>query len=210
MEKRFLIRRIKMNYKAIKNNKIVTEINSTETILMLKEIYPDFDDILSANHGKIGDDIREYTEQGEKRPLHELTDEGIIQIPAGKKIQDNIFVDMTLEEKVENGLLPLHPDEHIVDGFIRKKITAQEGIEIISRMCFDKREKVFPEYKYLNLLAEVEYEEPYTITNYRATVEGFRKIYYDNKVLIENARTSEEIQDIVDSVSFPDEVIRSQ
>lgn len=78
----------------------------------------------------IGDDIRMYTDlqAGNKKPLTQLVEEGLVPVPEGKKLNEagTDFVDMSEAEKVAAGLIQLKPDEKIEGEHIVKKTKKEQ------------------------------------------------------------------------------------
>jgi len=198
-----------MYYRVIKDNIIIKVVATLKPIDKVRNRYPEADEVLKADYGKPGEDIRIYNEQGALRPLQDIVDEKIKEIPEGFKVDSelNEFIPMTITEKVEGGGIKLGDDEKIENNNIVKKMTATLATTILSQICFDKRKDLFPEYKYLNLLAGIEYAAPYTLENYSKTVKHFRNIYYNNKALIEKAETENKILEIMNSIVFPENII---
>ncbi|QSH93650.1 hypothetical protein C5O78_01000 [Treponema phagedenis] len=73
----------------------------------------------------IGDDVRMYADldKGVLKPLKTLVDEKLIEVPEGKKINDEgtEFIDMTEADKVNAGLVALQADEKLEGDVIVKK-----------------------------------------------------------------------------------------
>ncbi|MGP1443880.1 hypothetical protein [Treponema sp.] len=78
----------------------------------------------------IGDDIRMYTDlqAGNKKPLTQLVEEGLVPVPEGKKLNEagTDFVDMSEAEKLTAGLIQLKADEKIEGEHIVKKTKKEQ------------------------------------------------------------------------------------
>ncbi len=82
-------------------------------------------------------------------------------------------------------------------------------IDEVSATSFARRAELFPDYRRDNLIAGIVYDEPYTLGNYRATVEAFRAEYYRLKAAIEAAATRAAVDSVVAGAQWPDEIIEA-
>lgn len=106
-----------MIYIALKDNKIIhiCETNSEQGIIgsLNYEGITDYNQIESIPNdyfqGKVGNDVREFDSNYEFLPLSQRKD--YVTIPEGKKIEGNEFVDMTVKEKIDQGLITLSDRE---------------------------------------------------------------------------------------------------
>lgn len=82
-------------------------------------------------------------------------------------------------------------------------------IDEVSATSFARRGELFPDYRRDNLIAGIVYDEPYTLENYRATVEAFRAEYYRLKAAIEAAATRAAVDSVVAGAQWPDEIVEA-
>jgi len=123
-----------MIYIALKDNKIVhsCETNSEDKVIasMQYEGITDYDSIQQIPNeyftGKVGQDIREFDSKYELLSLSERKD--FVDIPEGKKIEGNEFVEMTIKEKIDAGLTVLSDREKYDD--ITKTIIQKTNSEL--------------------------------------------------------------------------------
>jgi len=86
----------------------------------------------------------------------------------------------------------------------------QQALQLLSSLCFAKRNEIFPDYKVVNILSGIEYHDSdYTLKNYKLTASRFREIYYSLKQEIENATVKEDIDEKISNVRelFPISII---
>ncbi len=77
----------------------------------------------------------------------------------------------------------------------------------VSGMSFTLRNEIFPDYRVKNIIAGITYDPPYTLANYKATVEVFRTEFYRLKAHIEAASTKEAVDAIVAGAQWPVAII---
>lgn len=154
----------------------------------------------------------------------ELIAEGVIELSPYQKIvvegTEEKIVDKSPEELMEAGLLELMPNqrfeaEHIVTysneemlnkGYIGLAEYKRRKLEEFSELSFELREEIIPGYKLVNCaLGIYDQEEDNKI---KATVQAFRKEYYNLKKQIEEAENVLEIQAIVEN--YPRETAKEK
>ena len=150
-----------MIYIALKDNKIVfvCESDSEKGVIasLQYEGITDYTEIKTIPNeyfqGKVGNDIREFDSNYEFLPLSQRKD--YIDIPEGKKIEGDEFVDMTLKEKIDSGLIVLSDkekyDEELkqirpktIDELLSDKIiTSQEWYDYKLNECYALRKSAY-------------------------------------------------------------------
>lgn len=150
-----------MIYIVLKDNKIihVCETNSESNVKksLAYESITEFDQIKPIPNeyfmGKVGNDIREFDVNFEFLPLFQRKD--YVEIPEGKKIEDNEFVDMSIKEKIDTGLSKLSDREKYddiieqvrpktVDELLADKIiTATEWHDTKLAECLNERKSAY-------------------------------------------------------------------
>jgi hypothetical protein len=99
-----------MYFIAVKNNKIIYVCDSSSEDQVVKALeyegiaeYDLIQPVANENfEGKVGEDIREYSENWILLPLFQRKD--FVEIPEGMKIENNEFVEMTVKEKIDAGI----------------------------------------------------------------------------------------------------------
>ena len=156
-----------------------------------------------------------------KKPLSEQVDEGKITLAPTQKIvgegENEQIVEKTFSEQVAEGLIELASNQKLVgeeivektsremfdEGLITLDEFKRERIQYYSRVAFQKRNSIIPDYKLQNAALGI-YDEQ-TTANYKATVQAFRDEFYRIKALIEEAETIDEIEAITEN--FPKEIV---
>ena len=182
-----------------------------------EEIYFDFDGKKMEIGKADSPDIPEHFHINKKGEIVEFTlrekaDEGIITLEPDTKIvgegDDERIEQKTFSERVAEGLVKLEPNqklegekivektskEMLKEGLITLDEYKHDRIEHYSRMAFEKRTAILPDYK-LNNVALGIYDEK-TTENYKTTVIKFRDEFYRIKDLIEQAKTVKKIDEV--------------
>ncbi|MCH8303730.1 MAG: hypothetical protein IIB94_01220 [Candidatus Marinimicrobia bacterium] len=156
-----------------------------------------------------------------QKTLREKAAEGIITLEPDRKIvgegDDERIEQKTFIEKVAEGLVKLEPDQKLVGEEIVEKTSKEmlkEGIitldeykhdriENYSRMAFEKRAAILPDYKMNNASLGI-YDEK-TSENYKLTVIKFRDEFHRIKNLIEKVKTVKKIDEVKER--FPNKIV---
>lgn len=156
-----------------------------------------------------------------EKSLSDKIKEGLIRIePTQKLVGEGIhqrIVEKTLTEKVVEGLQELKPQYKLGDERIVKKTSRelyddklitldeykQRRLEYFSKLSFEKRKEIIPDYKLMNVGLGI-YDET-TVTEYRATIQAFREEFYRLKKLVEKAKNTDAVDAITDN--YPQTII---
>ena len=128
-------------------------------------------------------------ERIEQKTFSERVAEGLVKLEPNQKLVGEEIVEKTLKELLKEGIITL--DEY-----------KSERIDHYSRMAFEKRIAILPDYK-LNNVALGIYDEK-TTENYKTTVIKFRDEFYRIKNLIEQAKTVKKIDEVKER--FPSKI----
>lgn len=191
-----------MVYIVLKDNKIihVCETTSEENVIAsmayegitgvyeIRQIPNDY------FQGKVGNDIREFDSNYELLPLSQRKD--YVEIPEGKKIENDEFVDMTVKDKIDAGIIILSDrekwDEEIQQ--VRPKTISElveDGIIPLSEYKTIKNEEISNAYsnEFINghfpsdvLEIEIDYRRN-TTKNDLQNVEVLIEYMTDNNIL---------------------------
>lgn len=82
-------------------------------------------------------------------------------------------------------------------------------IDEVSATSFARRAELFPDYRRDNIIAGIVYPDPYTLANYRATVEAFRAEYYRLRDAIDAAADRAAVDAVVAGAQWPTAIIVS-
>lgn len=130
------------------------------------------------------------------------------------------IVELNTKEKIESGILELHPsqklegddlvlksiDEQLDEGIISLDDIKKDSIKYFSDLAFAKRRELIPDYKLNNTTLGVYDEE---ISNsYRQTIKAFRNEFYRLKEEIESASKLTELMAMKEK--FPNKILNSK
>ena len=153
--------------------------------------------ILPENHQvRVGENISFYNDNWSRKSDVELMQLGLIDIPAGFKLENNMLVEMTYIEKVIAGIEEMPANMKIEEGKLLQK--SQE--ELFNEMTLEQKE-IFIRSKRDNLINEADimllkYQEQVTLG-----IVQENKDYYTALLQYKQA-----LRDIPEQAGFPDDV----
>lgn len=153
--------------------------------------------ILPENHEvRVGDNIAFYNGNWGRKTDVELMQLGLIDIPAGFKLENNMLVEMTYIEKVIAGIEEMPANMKMVDG----KLTQKSQGEIFSEMTFEEKER-FIRSKRDNLINEADI----LLLKYQEQVElGIKK--QDDTYRLALLQYKEDLRNVPEQAGFPENV----
>ena len=157
------------------------------------------------------------------KTLTEQWEEGLIQIPPTQKIGKvngvEQIVEKTLLEQVEEKIIELAQNQKVVNNeivilndrqmFDEKRLDLEEykrlKIEYFSRLAFEKRAEILPEYKIQNAALGV-YNKQKT-EEIKNTILSFKQEFKTIKGEVESAKTADDVDKVKDS--YPGELLKT-
>lgn len=157
--------------------------------------------ILPENHEvRVGDNIAFYNNDWSRKTEVELMQLGLIDIPTGFKLENNMLIELTYEEKVVAGLEVLPSNMKIENG----KLVEKSQDEIFSEMNLDEKAN-FIRNKRDNLINGADI----LLIKYQEQVElGIKK--QDDTYRLALLQYKEDLRNVPEQAGFPEHVIWSE
>lgn len=157
--------------------------------------------ILPENHQvRVGENISFYNDNWSRKSDVELMQLGLIDIPAGFKLENNMLVEMTYIEKVIAGIEEMPANMKIEEG----KLLQKNQDEIFSEMDLDEKAN-FIRNKRDNLINEADI----LLIKYQEQVElGLKK--QDDTYRLALLQYKEDLRNVPEQAGFPEHVIWSE
>ena len=157
--------------------------------------------ILPENHQvRVGENISFYNDNWSRKSDVELMQLGLIDIPAGFKLENNMLVEMTYIEKVIAGIEEMPANMKIEEG----KLLQKNQDEIFSEMDLDEKAN-FIRNKRDNLINEADI----LLIKYQEQVElGIKK--QDDTYRLALLQYKEDLRNVPEQAGFPENVIWSE
>jgi len=176
---------INMNYLAIKDNKVVGEIATKKyPVELFKTAGISFDKIVERGESAIvsGEDVRFYnSDLTIKKDLSVLIKEKLVEVPKGKKLVGNEFVEKTIAEKVKDKEIVLEKNQKLEkDQIVLKSIDELFKEKTITKDEYNDRQRLNRAGAYL-----VESDPLYMEWQFDQTEEA-KKIWVDKIKEIKN------------------------
>lgn len=185
-----------MKYIAVNDNKVTNIIQSSKSLEEVKLIFPEAEKIYEIDKSVPiykGIDIRIFKSNWEKKPLLQLVDEGLLEVPEGCEIKDNI-------------LQPIPPPEP------PKKTREEEAqeykkykIQELSELCYQKRYEIIDDIRIINIMigATKGYPEHLTKENVMLLIEYFKEIYHTAFKEINKCYYIPQVDKVMENLVFP-------
>lgn len=153
--------------------------------------------ILPENHeARVGDNIAFYNNDWRRKSDVELMQLGLIDIPAGFKLENNMLVEMTYIEKVIAGIEEMPANMKIEEGKLLQK--SQE--ELFNEMTLEQKE-IFIRSKRDNLINEADI----LLIKYQEQVE-LGVINVDDDYRLALLQYKEDLRNVPEQAGFPENV----
>lgn len=154
--------------------------------------------ILPENHEvRAGENIAFYNNDWSRKSDIELMQLGLIDIPTGFKLENNMLIEMTYDEKVIAGIEEMPANMKMVDG----KLTQKSQDEIFNEMTFEEKER-FIRNKRDNLINEADI----LLIKYQEQVE-LGIISANETYRLGLLQYKQALRDIPEQAGFPENVI---
>ena len=157
--------------------------------------------ILPENHQvRVGENISFYNDNWSRKSDVELMQLGLIDIPAGFKLENNMLVEMTYIEKVIAGIEEMPANMKIEEG----KLLQKNQDEIFSEMNLDEKANFIRNMRD-NLINEADI----LLIKYQEQVElGIKK--QDDTYRLALLQYKEDLRNVPEQAGFPENVVWSE